>query len=188
MTQPRKGVKYVREFAALVRDALPTWREIEGEPDARLRKQAERKRDIAIDELVTIYRDHKKRGQLDKLPPIVRIFCEQLKHQGCGKLPARKGGRPPDEHKKLLIAAEVAEALATGKRVKQAVWHVHEAFVFKGKRCEVPEKTIRDYYYDCMRNDRRALEVSLAWRRVPNTEPVAEPEHPLRPNRVRLGR
>ena len=108
MTQPRKGEKYIPEFASLMRDALPTWREIEGEYCERRRN--ERKRDIAIDEIVTIYRDHEKQRQLDKLPPDFRIVCEHLKHRNGGKLPTRKGGRPPDEHKKLLIAVDVAEA------------------------------------------------------------------------------
>jgi len=182
MTQPRKGEKYRPEFASLMRDALPTWREIEGESDPCERRRNERKRDIAIHEIVTIYRDHEKQRQLDKLPPDFLIVCEHLKHRNGGKLPTRKGGRPPDEHKKLLIAVAVKEALeaqAGRKSVTAAVRHVHKTFVLNGKRCTVPENTIRDYYYDRAPGWQRAIKVELAWRQVRNIASVTEPEHPL---------
>ena len=182
MTQPRKGEKYTPEIASLVRDALFTWREIEGESDPRERQRIERKRDIAIDEIVTIYRDYEKQGQLDKLPPEIWIVCEDLKCRNGGKLPTRKGGRPPDEHKKLLIAVAVKEALeaqAGRKSVTAAVRHVHKTFVLNGKRCTVPENTIRDYYYDRAPGWQRAIKVELAWRQVRNMASVTEPEHPL---------
>ena len=87
MTQPRKGEKSRPEFASFVRDALTTRREIEGKSDPCERQRVERKRDIAIDEIVTMYRDYKKQGQLDKLPPDFWIVCEHLKCRNGGKLP-----------------------------------------------------------------------------------------------------
>jgi hypothetical protein len=176
MTQPRKGEKYRPEIASLVRDALTTRREIEGESDPRERQRIERKRDIAIDEIVTMYRDYEKQGQLDKLPLEIQIVCEHLRCLNGGKLPTRKGGRPPDEHKKLLIAVKVAEALAAQpgrKSVTDAVRHVHKTFVLNGKRCAVPENTIRDYYYDRAPGWQRAIKVELAWRQLQKTRAVA---------------
>jgi hypothetical protein len=164
----------------LIRDAEPKWCEIEGEPNPRKRRENERARDIARDKIVTIYRQHEEQGRLHELPPDIQVFCKQLKQQHGGKLPRRKGGRPPGEHKTLLIAVSVTEALAaqTGKRksVTQAIRHVHETFKFNGKRCVVPEATIRDHYYDELRGD--ALKVELAYRQLPVTEPVPEPEPP----------
>jgi hypothetical protein len=152
MTEPRKGEKYIPEIAVLLRDAQPTLREIEGEPDLRKRQNNIRNRDIAVDELVTIFRDHEKQDRLDELPAEVQIRCKKWKQQNGGRLPRRKGGRPTDEQKKIWIAVSVAEALRaqTGKRksVTQAVRHVHETLIFNGKRRTVPVPTIRDYYYD----------------------------------------
>jgi hypothetical protein len=179
MTQPRKGQKFV-SVAVLLRDAQPRWREIEGEPDLRERRRNERRREIAIDEIVTIYRDYKEQGRLRELPPGLLIYCRRLKSQNSGKLPKRKGGRPPDEHKKLLIAVNVAEALAeqTGrqKSVTQAVRHVHNTLLINGKRCTVPENTIRDYYYDRASGFQEAIAVELACRRIKTAEPVPEPD------------
>ena len=52
MTKPRRGTKYDFEVATLLRDAEPTWAEIEGQPNRRKRVENERARDHAIDELV----------------------------------------------------------------------------------------------------------------------------------------
>jgi hypothetical protein len=175
MTKPRKGEKYTPKISILLRDAQPTWQEIDGEPDPKKSLETERRRDIGIDELITIYRESKRGGRVD---PRVELFCKLLKKRNGGKLPRRKGGRPPDEHKKLLIAVAVAEALAaqTGKRksVTQAVRHVHKTFVFNRKPLTVPEATIRDYYYDSDPEWQEAIKVELACRRLPVTEPVPE--------------
>jgi hypothetical protein len=180
MTKPRKGESVPAEFASLVRDAQPRWREIEGEPDPRERRRNERRQALAIDEIVTIYRHHKKQGQLPNLPPDFLMLCRRLKEQNGGELPPRKGGRPNDEHKKLLIAVRVVEALAaqpdTRKSVTQAVRDVHNTLVFNEKRCTVPKNTIRDYYYDRAPGFREAVAVELACRRIQTTEPVPEPD------------
>ena len=179
MTKPRKGEKYISEFAVLLRDAQPTWHEIEGEPDPRKRRENRRARDIAIDQLVTIFAECERRGQLHELPPEGQILYKQWKRQHGGELPRRKGGRPTDEHKKLWIAVSVAEALAAqaGKRksVTQAIRHVHETLIFNEKRCVVPEATIRDYYYDPDPEWRRAFKAELAWRALPVTKQVPGP-------------
>src|SRR6476660_5175875 len=79
MTKPRKGTKYVSEIAILLRDAEPTLAEIEGQPTQRKRRENERSRALAIDELVMMYREAAKLGILDRLDPRVRNFCERLK-------------------------------------------------------------------------------------------------------------
>jgi hypothetical protein len=145
MTKPRKGEKYIAEIPMLLRDAQPTWHELGGEPD--LRQRNERARDIAIDEIVTIYRDHEKQGRLHELPPDFLIFCKQLKRQNAGTLPRRKGGRPVDLHRRLQIAMSVIEAIegkdGTPKKVK-----VEQAIADVARKFNIMARTVRDIHYD----------------------------------------
>ena len=117
--------------------------EIEGEPHAR--KITKRARDIADDTLINLYRDHEKRGELSKLDPRVLIFWEWRWN---GKRPKRKGGRPPELHRQLLIAVAVREAIKAngGKRgsTAKAIREVHETY---GKRFNVKLEAIRDIHY-----------------------------------------
>ena len=170
MTQRRKGQYCRPEIRTLLRDANPTTFEIKGEPDAHKRHRNERARDIAVDELVKMYRDYEKRGQLHELDFQVRIFCELLKRRHGGKLPPGKGGRPSNEHQKLLIAVKVAEAVAAqaGKRknVTRAIQLVHDTLTISNKRCHVPVATIRDIYYDPDPEWQRTVKVELAWRKL----------------------
>ena len=172
MTKPRKGPKYTRELGTLLRDALPTWWELEGELDPRKRRKNERAYELAMDDLLPIYNHHERLGTLHELDPQVRIVCEQWK-QRCnraGVLPKRKGGRPSvDEHRNLLIVVAVEEALAAqkGKRknVTQAIQHVSHTLVIDGKRVHMPPATIRDIYYNPDPEWRRAVKVELACRK-----------------------
>ncbi len=169
MTKPRKGQKYVPELGLLLRDAMPTWSELEGETSARKRRKNERACDLAIDELLSMYRDHARRGKIRELDPRVRIFCEQLMQLNGGVLPKRKGGRPSaDKHRNLLIAVAVEEALAAqkGKRrnVRRAIQHVSDTLDIAGKRVHMPAATIRDIYYRPDPEWQRAIKVEMARR------------------------
>jgi hypothetical protein len=148
MPRRRKGTEnYTPSIDVLLRDAMPTYREIAGEPDLRKRREKERARDFAIDCLAKMYRDAQKRRprgrprkvpevaerkQTGQLDPRVRIFCEQLKDHNHGRLPRPKGGRPTAEHRRLLIAVRLHEAIeARGRKrgaVKEALSEVAECY------------------------------------------------------------
>lgn len=92
----------------LLRDAQPTRSEILGDPEARQR------RDLAIDGLVKMYNDAKRARKIKKLDYRVGMFCEELKKRNHGRLPKAKGGRPSAEHRAVLIAMRVHEAIKRG--------------------------------------------------------------------------
>jgi hypothetical protein len=168
VTQPRKGLYYRPEISALLRDAQPLRDEIEGERNKQKKKRAERLRDIATDELIKLCRDPESMAQLsapDRLS--VRAFCAQLEKRNGGKLPAPRGGAPPKDHKQLLIAVKVDEAIAAQgdkRNVTRAVKQVHDTLVIDGKHHVVPIATIRDiyYYYRSDTEAKRALRAELA--------------------------
>jgi hypothetical protein len=162
MTKPRKGEKYIPELAVLLRDAQPTWREIEGEPDLRKQQSNKRDRELAIDELVTIYNDHEKQARLCELPADVRMFCRRLKQQNGGKLPRRKGGRPVDLHRRLQIAMGVVDAIE-GK--EGAPKGVEQAIAFVASKFMVVARTVRDIHYDRDPDWMVEVEAELARRR-----------------------
>jgi hypothetical protein len=56
VTNSRKGLYYRPAISTLLRDAQPLPKELEGESDKQSKKNAERRRDIATDELITISR------------------------------------------------------------------------------------------------------------------------------------
>jgi len=93
LTKPRKSPYYHSDVRILLRDAMPTYAKIEGEPDPRKGDKNERTRDIAKDELIKLYLWYEKHRALHLLDPQVRIFCDDLKARNGGRFPARKGGR-----------------------------------------------------------------------------------------------
>jgi hypothetical protein len=165
MAKPRKGEKYVPEINTLLRDALPTWREIEGERDSQRRRANKRAQDKAVDELVTIYRDHEARGKLGELDPRVRMFCEDRKRRNGDKLPGRKGGRPADLHRRLLIAISVRELVESRNGTQKAV---ELAFVDVAAKFNITPRTVRDIYYDRKPEWMKVLGIEIARRRYEN--------------------
>jgi hypothetical protein len=147
MTKTRKGEKYVPEIAILLRDAQPTWREREGEPDPKKWKENKRKEEDATDQLITIYCDHEEQGWLDELDLQVRFFCEQLKSWNGGKLPRRIGGRPDGSHRRLLIAMSVREAIAQ-KKAAGTRGAVEQAFKDVAVKFNITPRSVQDIYYD----------------------------------------
>jgi hypothetical protein len=163
MTKPRKGTKYVSEIAILLRDAEPTLAEIEGQPTQRKRRENERSRALAIDELVMMYREAAKLGILDRLDPRVRNFCERLKGKEgkFGRLPRPKGGRPRDPHRRLLIEITVLEAIEAegGKRGS-----VERAMRQAAKQFNVHYRRVREIHYDRDPDWKREVRVTRALR------------------------
>ena len=102
MTKPRKREKYTPELAVLVRAVMPTISE-------RKSKSALREFDLARDDLLSMYFDYQREGKLHELPFQVRILCEQWIQSDAG---VRKGGRPSNDHQRLLVAVAVSEAIA----------------------------------------------------------------------------
>jgi hypothetical protein len=164
VTKPRKSLHYISDVRVLLRDAQPTWAETEGEMNSRIRQKNERAQQVATDELIKLYRQHAKRGALHNLDLGVRNFCEDLKARNGGRLPTPKGGRPHDEHRRLLIAIKVTETIEAikasgGKRgtVERALHRVATDFCIGYRR-------VREIYYDRDPTWMRDLRVSLALR------------------------
>jgi hypothetical protein len=155
----RKGQKYFPEIDILLRDAVPTWTEIEGEPDGLKRRKRRRECDGARDDLVRLYRDAQKRGTLHNLDIRIRHSCEQLADQNGGQLPrALNTGRPADEHRRLLIAVHVRESIeARGGKRGSVIAALDEV----AKRHALSFDQVRDIYYDPNPEWRRTVEVEL---------------------------
>jgi hypothetical protein len=100
---------------------------------------------FATDKLLKLCRDAEKQGTVDQLDPAVRIFCDTQKARNAGRLPKSKGGRPTDEHHRLLIAVHVQEAIEarSGRRGS-----VEEALREVAERDGVSYDHVRDIYYD----------------------------------------
>jgi hypothetical protein len=129
----------------LLRDACPTFFEIEGEKDPAKRRANERARDQATDALIKLYREAERRNGLSELDISVRFFCQDLKARNGGKLPNPKGGRPAEEDRYLRIAfyiTEKAEVRGGGHgSVEGALKDAAEHF-------NLDYKTVRDIYYE----------------------------------------
>jgi hypothetical protein len=177
MTKLRKQIeRYIPEISTLLRDAEPTWAEIEGEQDPRKRRDRERARDVANDELLSMYRDAEKRDALDQLDYRVRVHCEQLRERNGGKLPTRKGGRPFNEHQRLLIAVAVREAISaqTSKR-KNVARAIRDVFERYRARFNISIETIRDLHYDRDPEWQRTVAAEMAFRALPPGQPIGVP-------------
>jgi hypothetical protein len=159
----RKSQKYVPEIEILLRNANPTRSEIEGELDRKKREARQRERDIARDELMRMYRDWNS-GTSSILDFRVRLFCERLIAENEGRIPPPLNtGRPPDKHRRLLIAVHVKEAIEAsgGKRgsVKAALSEV-------ARRDGVSYDQVRDIHYDPDPDWRGIVAVELSRRKA----------------------
>jgi hypothetical protein len=159
----RKGQKYIPEIAILLRNAMPTCLEIKGEPDPTKREACRHECEIARDELLRMYRA-RERGDLPTLDFQVRNCCEQWIAQNGGRIPPPLNtGRPPDKHRRLLIAVHVKEAIgASGGK-----WGSVEAALQKvAGRERLSYDQVRDIHYDPDPEWRRAVAIELSWRKV----------------------
>jgi hypothetical protein len=155
---PRFPPEIPSEIPVLLRDAQPTYADIEGETDVRKRRANERARDVARDRLMKMYREALKSGQLDKLDFGVRMFCEELRKRNRRHLPKPKGGRPTNEHRRLLIAVDMRETIDRhgGKRgsVERALKEVTE-------RQNTTYRYVRNIHYDRDPEWRRTVKAEL---------------------------
>ena len=161
MPRPRKTPRYPDIIPVLIRDAQPLWQEIEGEQDPVARADAEARRTIALDRLVSIYLDHRKRGKLPELDQDIREICERLAAENGGRLPRPRGGAPSQQDLHLRIHVAVVEALSapsTTPRTADSV--LHEVASRFGRSYEV----VRDIYHRSDSKWLRAVDVELAFR------------------------
>ena len=100
MPKQRKGADDLPFVPMLIRDAMTTDAEIKAELDPRKRRELERTRDKAIARLMKL-----------SWYPHVRVFLDHLGDRYGGHLPKAKGGRPANEHRRLLIAVHVHESI-----------------------------------------------------------------------------
>ena len=155
----RHKLKYDPELLNVVlRDAQSTRSEIEREPDARKR------RNFAIKLLGSIYHDAEKHGELHLLDPRIVNFCEIFKARNGGYLPKSKGGKPPDQNLRLLIAVTIddeVKARGPGRgHLETALWSV-------AHRMGVSYDYVKEIYYEIEKNPelRWAIEIERAHRK-----------------------
>jgi hypothetical protein len=163
----RHKLKYEPELLNIVlRDAQPTRSEIEREPDA-LRRQ-----DWATRMLGSIYHDAEKHGELHRLDPRIRNFCERYKANH-GHLPRSEGGRPPDRDRRLLIAVAIhdeVKALGPERNIESALW---EVTIRMGGSYDY----VKEIFYDRDPELLEAIEIERAHRK--HFEAVANSAKPL---------
>jgi len=158
MTAPRKGTEHRSELAILLRDALPLTHELE-QPNPDRRHEVLRRFDIARDVLIGMYQEANRSGSMQQLDAGVRMICEEWMRQNGGKLPSRKGGRPKDEHARLLIWLHVHDAIQGGMGVVNAI---------RAVAAELPRtyEHVRDIWYDDDPEWRKWTELTLAMRSI----------------------
>jgi hypothetical protein len=161
------GVEALRKrlLPILIRDAMPTWFEIEGEPDARKRKENERARDRARAELMRMYRKARDHGKLQKLDPMVRHLCENLiahEPDAAAKAMRARTGAPDQSARRMEIAVAVAfEIEARGGphgAVEAALHTVADRLGYEYQR-------VRKIYYNSDSAWRLAVKASVAMRK-----------------------
>ena len=155
-----------REIPILLRLAQPTYSEIEGETNVRERRKRERERDSAINQLIKLYRDAGKRGKLEQFDFRARMFCENLKGRSGGRLPKVRGGRPIEEHRRLLIAVRIQEAIEIlGKDKRGSVARALRAVARLVGKHNVSYEAVRKIYEDRDPEWLPAIKTELAARR-----------------------
>jgi hypothetical protein len=150
-----------RELSTELRDAQPTWHEIDGERDPRKRHERIARARSAREVLMRMGRDAEKRGSLHRLDPRVRNFIEGEKARNGGCLPEPKGGKPLGHrnNKRFLLAIKVHEAIkARGKKRGSVEGALNEV----AERERVSYDRLREIYYD---SDPRDVEIELSRRK-----------------------
>jgi len=131
--KPRKSMKQSRTSLELLRDAMPTARELEGRPNtlelrdaqregrhlddtpnATKAREAKLRQNLAIHELSATYLEYKTAGRLNQLDISVRLFIEARIRANGGKLPRPRIGRPRDPHhdfRRVLIYLKIREEI-----------------------------------------------------------------------------
>jgi hypothetical protein len=179
----------VAQIDTLLRDANPTWRELQGRqnvldlrdaqqegraiedrPDPKKARAAVERRATATYELLVRYRAALTTGSIKALDYRVLVFCERLRRQNRGKLPGpknkallprRRRGRTEDRHFKLLIYLAVIEEIAKrGGRRGATI----PALRFVADRFAKSYELVRRIYYDRSPEWRHDVAATLALR------------------------
>jgi hypothetical protein len=167
MAKPRKGPKpFEPLLPILLRDAMPTWFEIEGEKDTRKRKANELKRDKATAELMRLYRRANAAGKLRQLDVQVRHFCEKVIK--CDKARAEAAGKartgaPDQSDCRMKIAVAVALEIEARDGQHGCVEAALKAVAVRFKR---EYAAVRKIHYETDPDWRRALKASIAMRKL----------------------
>jgi hypothetical protein len=159
---PRRRDPKTRELSVLLRDAKPTWHEIEGEPSAR-----KRSRDSAINELIKIGQTGMHRGE--KLGALdlcrIRNFCNDLGRNRKIRmrgLPKRNGGRPKESPARLRLAVAIWEAIETNRKKPENEREKASSVLEKvAHRLHKKLSYVREVYYDRDPEWRPAVEAEL---------------------------
>ena len=163
----RRDPLKTRAIPVLLRDAQPTWREIDGEPNERKQQERRHARDAATDTLMRMHRDAEERDALARLDPRIRNFVADLKTRNRmlhrKRLPKPKGGRPfGDRERRLRLAIEIREKIeALG--IKRG--SVEAALLEVADRLGVSYDYLREIHYDRDPEWRRAVKAELGRRK-----------------------
>jgi hypothetical protein len=169
-----RGNRYVPSLATLIRDAQPTYSEIDGEPDIKKRTANERRRDIARDEILRRYKEAETAGRLDTLDRAILDLCEEWRRQNGGVLPRRKGGAPADPHWRMMAFLAAREAVEAGKIDKRGLLASLRALA---ERSGVEFDSIKGIYYD--RDPMWLCEVKVELHRRERAAQAGFPEPPI---------
>jgi hypothetical protein len=160
-----------------VRDAQPTWFEIEGEAKPAERAEAERRRNVADVELFRMYRRARASRQLGTLPLDIRQFCEGVIARDptrAAKAMRAATGAPQREEMRLNLAVAVLDWIDSqpGPRgsVDAALKDVARKFAAK---YGTTYYAVRKIHYDSDPTFRRTVEVERSRRKL---ERLAERE------------
>jgi hypothetical protein len=150
----------------LLRDARPTRREIEDEPDARKRQDQKRARDSVIYELIKAGQTRMLRGERLGALDLCRIrnFCKDLGAARNRKrgLPKPNGGRPKESPARLRLAVAIWEAFETNRKKPKSEREKASSVLEKvAHRLHKKLSYVREVYYDRDPEWRRAVEAEL---------------------------
>jgi hypothetical protein len=143
----------------LLRDARPTRREIEDEPDARKRQDQKRARDSVIYELIKAGQTRMLRGERLGALDLCRIrnFCKDLGAARNRKrgLPKPNGGRPKESPARLRLAVAIWEAFETNRKKPKSEREKASSVLKKvAHRLRKKISYVREVYYSILGSDR----------------------------------
>jgi hypothetical protein len=145
----------------LLRDAHPTWREIDGD-----RKDRIRARDAAVNELIKAGQTRMLRGERLGALDLCRIrnFCKDLGAARNRKrgLPKPNGGRPKESPARLRLAVAIWEAFESNRKKPKSEREKASSVLKKvAHRLRKKISYVSEVYYDRDPEWRRAVEAEL---------------------------
>ena len=176
MPKARKGERpFVPSVHTLLRDANPTWFEIDGEPDPIKRAKNERARDFATAELMKLYRRALKSGKPWRIEPRVFYFCERITNEEperAAKAMRARTGAPDQRSRRLSIAVDVEREVLGAPKGRGALARAI-ASVAARRKCSLA--AVRKIYLQGDPEWKEAITVSLELQNLGRPPPSAEP-------------